>query len=153
VWLERLRMRIGLHAGNFLAADGGRAKLEYVWSKARRVGHNAVKNARRAWKGLRERPRRSMPSDLAKVESAGAKARDTYDPRPYAGRITLFRATQQPPWFRPDPYLGWGRFAAGGIDVVDIPGHHGAIVYEPRVARLARELAGRLPQAVAGESR
>jgi thioesterase domain-containing protein len=82
----------------------------------------------------------ATPRTLREVENATRKASDVYVPRPYPGKLTLFRATKQPAGIYPDPHLGWSDLAAGGIDVYDVPGHHGAIVYEPRVGALAARL-------------
>jgi thioesterase domain-containing protein len=75
------------------------------------------------------------------------KASNRYVPKAYPGRITLFRATKQPAAFNADRELGWSRFAEGGVEVYDVPGHHGAIVYEPRIGILARQLAECLERA------
>jgi len=61
-------------------------------------------------------------------------------PKPYPGCITLFRATEQPYGIYPDPALGWAELAIGGLEIVDVMGHHGAIIREPRVRALAQKL-------------
>jgi hypothetical protein len=44
----------------------------------------------------------------------------------------LFRATHQPADVV-DRTLGWGDSAIGGIDVIDIPGHHDNLVEQPEL--------------------
>ena len=61
-------------------------------------------------------------------------------PRPYSGKVTLFRATEQPYGIHTDPACGWGDLALGGLEIYDVPGHHGAIVREPRVGILVQKL-------------
>jgi amino acid adenylation domain-containing protein len=50
-----------------------------------------------------------------------------YTPRAYSGRITLFLASESLADCYQDPRLGWGKFAAGGIDLQVIPGSHDTI--------------------------
>ena len=65
-----------------------------------------------------------------------------YVARPFTGTITLFRTAERPPeeLFVPDPAMGWGGLAEGGVAIVDIPGHHGAHIKEPHVEILAARL-------------
>jgi thioesterase domain-containing protein len=126
---------VDLHVGNFFAAKGARAKVLYVTTKARRFGKDLAKKAQRAWRAF---SRRFQSPALARVEKSTRRAVDLYVPGPYDGRITLFRATKQPAGIVPDRELGWSRIAH--VDVVEVPGYHGAIVYEPRVGPLAAKL-------------
>ena len=137
IHLERTRQRVLLHAGNLAAAEGLSGKWRYVRAKLRRIAHDVAKRLRRA---KRPRPAPVLPKHLVQAERAALKAKTTYGPRPYAGRITLFRASRQPAWFHPDPFLGWEPYAGGGIEVQEIPGYHGALAHEPRVAVLAERL-------------
>jgi aspartate racemase len=151
-WIARSLARVDLHWGNFLAAKGPAAKARYVAVKAGRVAHNVAKRASRAWRRLRPRREAALSRTLARVERSALKARKTYVPKPYPGKLTLFRASRQPSWFHPDPRLGWGRLAAGGLEIHEVPGHHGALAHEPRVAVLALELEKCLARARARES-
>jgi len=56
------------------------------------------------------------------------------------GNMTLFRCTEQSPWLRDDPTLGWKPYVMGHIEIVSIPGHHGNLVEEPGIQVLAKEL-------------
>ena len=71
-----------------------------------------------------------------------------YEPGIYEGRMTLFRAKKQPLGIYPDRNLGWSQLVAGGIDVHDVPGHHGSIVVEPNVRYLAVKLRASIDEAV-----
>jgi hypothetical protein len=142
--------RVDLHTGNLLVAEGLKGKLTYVATKSARVRKNLAKAGNRYWKKLKKLPREivnPLPPTLRKVENTSRRALDRYVPKAYPGRITLFRATKQPADFNPDRALGWSRFAQGGVEVYDVPGYHGAIVYEPRVGILARQLAECLARA------
>jgi aspartate racemase len=142
--------RVDLHTGNLLAAEGLKGKLAYVATKSVRVRKRLALAGIGYWKKLKELTREivdPLPPTLRKVENTSRNALDRYVPKAYPGRITLFRATKQPAAFNPDRELGWSRFAEGGVEVYDVPGHHGAIVYEPRIGILARQLAECLERA------
>lgn len=64
----------------------------------------------------------------------------SYEPEPYAGRITLFK-TGEPPGESPRaPRVEYNTLAVGGIDVYAVPGEHFTVLREPHVRLLAREL-------------
>ncbi|HKC23949.1 MAG TPA: amino acid adenylation domain-containing protein, partial [Thermoanaerobaculia bacterium] len=142
--------RIDLHVGNFLVADGVTEKLRYVVTKAQRLVKDVAKAARRKTKKLQQLAHdlaNPLPKALRRVEKEGRRAIDVYEVKPYPGRVTLFRASKQPSGYAPDPELGWSRVALGGVEVYEVPGYHGAIVYEPRVKLLAERLAECLARA------
>jgi thioesterase domain-containing protein len=142
--------RVDLHMGNLLVAEGLKGKLAYVAIKSARARKRLALAGIGYWKKLKELPREivdPLPPTLRKVENMSRKASNRYVPKAYPGRITLFRATKQPAAFNADRELGWSRFAEGGVEVYDVPGHHGAIVYEPRIGILARQLAECLERA------
>jgi thioesterase domain-containing protein len=85
---------------------------------------------------------------LRSVRESALLAETRYVPRLYPGRLTLFRAAQQPPTFDHDPEDGWKEIAAGGIDIYDVPGDHYSLLSEPNVQVLARELKGRMHAAL-----
>ena len=64
----------------------------------------------------------------------------SYEPQPYPGCITLFRATERSERDQFDPTLGWGQYAIEGIEVVDSPGEHGWMVRDPYAEILAKAL-------------
>jgi thioesterase domain-containing protein/acyl carrier protein len=71
---------------------------------------------------------------------------DRYAPRPYTGRVVLFRTARfQTGRFR-DPTLGWGELVGGGLEVHELPGNHHGVFQEPVVAMLARKLSPYLPR-------
>ncbi len=142
--VKKLVERVDLHVGNFLVADGPREKLRYIVTKSIRVKNNAIKNTKKRLGRLREfteHVAQPLPKVLRKIEGETREATKRYVPRPYPSRITLFRASKQGAHIQPDPELGWTRIAEGGLEVYEVPGHHGAIVYEPRVSALAQQLA------------
>jgi thioesterase domain-containing protein len=69
-----------------------------------------------------------------------------YVPKPYAGRITLFRARSRPLLHSFERDLNWGELVAGGTEICDVPGNHFTVVNEPGMRviaeRLVEELSG-----------
>lgn len=59
-------------------------------------------------------------------------------PRPYRGRATLVLARHER--FRRERLREWRSLVTGGLDVRVVPGIHAAIVQEPFVHVLAREV-------------
>ena len=81
-------------------------------------------------------PRRRLGNELREIYWPG---RD-FVPSVYRGRLTVFRIHRQPYTRIRDAQLGWGKRAAGGVDVHTIPGEHETILREPHVQVLARKL-------------
>jgi thioesterase domain-containing protein len=82
-----------------------------------------------------------------RVARAQYRALRSYRPQSYTGRLTLFRARMQPFFSSHDPHKGWSRIAPGGIEVRNIPGNHLAMLQEPHVRILAKELRACLEKA------
>jgi amino acid adenylation domain-containing protein len=74
----------------------------------------------------------------AEVQSRASQA---YTPKPYAGRLVLFRAMQREAFEYANSYdMGWGPLAANGLDIFEVPGDHLGILKEPNVPVLAEKL-------------
>jgi thioesterase domain-containing protein/acyl carrier protein len=76
----------------------------------------------------------SIDLALEQVKETITYAQGKYEPKLYQGRITFFRASQQPPGYYVDPQLGWGSIATEGVETYEIPGHHSSIVTSPLLA-------------------
>jgi thioesterase domain-containing protein len=63
----------------------------------------------------------------------------------------LFRADDQPDLARDWAFLGWDRLLAGPIEKIATPGDHYAVIRDPVVRDVAREIAARLPAAMMTE--
>jgi amino acid adenylation domain-containing protein len=89
------------------------------------------------WLGLT--PPDRLHFDLVVAENQHAC--DVYQPQPFTGKITLFRATDQVFYSRRyrEAGLGWGRLAKGGVEIYDIPGAHMTMLQEPHVEVLAQQ--------------
>jgi thioesterase domain-containing protein/acyl carrier protein len=83
---------------------------------------------------------RPIPQKLATIEDVSAFAAANYKPKPYQGKIVLFRSTKRGANEGDDEYLGWGELARGGVDVNQVPSTHFDILLEPAVRVLAEQL-------------
>jgi hypothetical protein len=108
------------------------------------------------WAGLAtEMPGSTLDRGLARAESGieasvqeiNDHAADIYEPRPYPGALTLFKPHINYKFY-PDPRMGWGDLALGGLDIVEMPMNPHAMLVEPYVELLSRELKSRLDMAI-----
>jgi len=76
-------------------------------------------------------------------------------PKPYPGRILLFRATDPDPLAGPaeqarppatDPTLGWSEISSYPVEAVEVPGYHAALLFEPFVGAVAGRLRTRIAE-------
>ena len=56
----------------------------------------------------------------------------TYETRPYSGKITLFRSSYSN---IKDRFYGWQDIAKGGVQIINIPAHHGSFVESPDLGK------------------
>jgi thioesterase domain-containing protein/acyl carrier protein len=69
--------------------------------------------------------------DRLRYAIAFRKALDRYVPRPYPGRVVVFKTQRQPLICSFDDQLCWGPLATGGVDVEIIPGSNTTMFKEP----------------------
>ncbi len=90
-----------------------------------------------------------LPQDLRRMFKLNEQAARDYKPQSYQGRVTLFKATNEPSSItllatsRRYPLLGWDSLAAEGVEVHEVPGGHafeGSLLSEPHVRGLAEKL-------------
>ncbi len=124
-------------AGNAVQWAGRRAGL-----RTGRVPRATIADIVGMNRTIRELADSEQMQILIRVFRANRQAYRAYVPRVYAGRITLFRAKRQGVGCLPDPTLGWGPLAAGGMDIRDISGAHGTCCREPHVQGLVEQLRG-----------
>jgi thioesterase domain-containing protein len=77
---------------------------------------------------------------LLRVFKTNVRAFRRYRPRPYPGRITLFRPDEA----ASDPTLGWGALTPRPVEIETLPGDHVGILAEPHVRTLAEKLRTRI---------
>jgi amino acid adenylation domain-containing protein len=82
-------------------------------------------------------------TNSSEIDTINQIARRRYQPKTFPGQLVLFRAEQIPNWIGSrfdDPFLGWGRLAAGGIEVLPVPGNHLTLLHRANVESLSRKL-------------
>jgi len=89
---------------------------------------------------LRKLERRSF------IEDINDQAAFAYRPRPYPGKITLFKHLQNYSFFA-DPQMGWAGLSAEGLNVIEVPASPGGMFVEPYVQVLAARLKSALEAA------
>lgn len=132
------------HLGNFL-----RLRPPEMWAylveKARLARDGELANL------LTSRPGSAREAGVARAETGieanvqaiNDRAAEAYQPAPLEARLTLFKP-QVNYKFYPDPQMGWGDLALGGLDIVELPVNPHAMLVEPYVRRLAAELKTRM---------
>ena len=89
---------------------------------------------------------------LRQPSRALEQAARCYQPSPYPGSITLFKARLPDSPASAEGTLGWARVAMGGVEVHQVPGEHMTMMHEPQVEELARQLRACLDRARASSS-
>jgi thioesterase domain-containing protein/acyl carrier protein len=140
-----LAQRIRFHAGNLLRLKPAETR-KYLAEKVRlardgefRALLHAPATPPQGGKGAA----RAESGVEASVQAVNDAAADRYVPKPYAGCLTLFKP-QINYKFYPDPKMGWGELALGGLDIVELPINPHAMLVEPYVRELAETLKLRL---------
>jgi thioesterase domain-containing protein len=136
-WLRFQGSRFALHARNLILR---RQRAAYVVEHTR-----GLRRRVRGWLGARlyeggDEHAAFVPASYADVWEAARRAYRAYEPRPYPGRITLFRAMTRDPGCPADPAPDWQCRAGEGVQVIDVPGGHMSILVEPNAAVLAERL-------------
>ena len=138
--LERLKppmpVRVAKRLRNLVGLRGSERR-EYVRSWLTGVAER---------RGLRPRPRteEALGPMLMAVRQVNSRAAGAYVRRPYAGRVTLFRALVRPTDRYDWPDLGWAGLCPNGLEIVRVTGDHESLVTEPHVEALARRIEERL---------
>jgi thioesterase domain-containing protein len=117
----------------------------YVWNKIK-----GVVEARAYKRNIREIDSYVarglvIPPELRELRmwNEYVRTQKRYRPKIYAGRLTLFRASEILAIdSHAGPFLCWEGLAGDGIEVHEVPGGHRDFLLEPTVARLAEALNG-----------
>jgi thioesterase domain-containing protein/acyl carrier protein len=111
----------------------------YFLKRLKNVWHTLT---RRTWpaRASMEFLRLVLQRDLPNMYLMGRR----YRPKPYNGRVVLFRRSRRAISGYLDAKLGWGRLIAGEFDVVKVETDHDDMFDEPQVQHVAAELAARL---------
>ena len=79
------------------------------------------------------------PTAHESVQGINETAAELYKPKPYAGRVTVFKPRVNYDFY-PDRQMGWGDLVTGRLDIVELPVHPHAMLAEPYVQILAKHL-------------
>lgn len=139
-----LFQKLRFHLGNF-AGLHPREIVNYVFEKVRVAHDGEVASLISSMRGSTkvEGVSSAVSGIEAFVQAANDHAAGHYLPRPYAGRLTIFKP-QINYKFYPDPNMGWGDLALGGLDIVELSIYPHAMLVEPFVRVLASELKARM---------
>jgi thioesterase domain-containing protein len=129
---------------------GGVEQMGYRWNdRLYRLRHaSAGKRFEMLWSALRWRVERvsdylrimmlrrrgeALPHELRyrEIQRCHERAYFAYEPPPYDGSITLFRASEHPGEMKATRTLGWEVVVAGNIEVIDLPGGHNTLIEQP----------------------
>jgi len=139
---DRLRYfvkRVRLHLHN-LSLLGPKEQIDYIKGRIKRITYWLYTSM-----GL------PFPHARREMLNAMSQASRSYRPQLYQGRGTLFRGGRPLGGYDHDPQLGWGKLAAGGVEIHRISTHDGTLFLEPHVRLLAEELAACLTHGSASE--
>jgi thioesterase domain-containing protein len=112
-----------------------------------RIARKSRETARALGIGLGKQP--TVQQMLDEVREVAEFALTRYLPKPYSGRVSLYRASVQPhDWptcsFE-DPYNGWRPLVKGELSLTVLPCGHLEVFDEPSLGLLAEGIAGQLP--------
>jgi amino acid adenylation domain-containing protein len=138
--LEKLRF----HVGNLVGLRPHQI-VNYIAEKVRVAREGELANL------LNSNPRELLDADASpgktgienQIQAMNHQAACYYQPRQYAGRLTLFKPRVNYKIYS-DPNMGWADLARGGLDIVELPVNPHAMLVEPFVGQLAAELKVRL---------
>jgi acyl transferase domain-containing protein len=128
---------------NNLSKLGYKDKFSYIRQRIDRVVEEVRIRISRNHESLSNKIQKNFPQTMAYTYANVAKKFNNafwnYYPRPYNGRVVIFRASEQPHGIYPDPTLGWGELIKGEVELYEIPAYHQTIIQEPQ-AQLLGEL-------------
>ncbi|MDZ8055525.1 MAG: alpha/beta fold hydrolase [Aulosira sp. ZfuVER01] len=121
-------------------------QLTYLWERV--FWHLQIGKVSMFYRFYLRYIKRSLPDlRLLEVALANNKAGKSYVPSIYPGQVTLFRASQQNVGLDVDLELGWGKLAAGGVELHHVPGTHASHIQEPNIQVLAKKFQACLNRA------
>ena len=117
--------------------DFVRWKLSVMWKTIHhRLGMGNRESEVSNWVDLEAYPESERP-----LWEAHIRCLMRYKPKPYPGKVTLFRSPGHPFLCSFDSRYGWGNLAMDGVDVHVVSGHHESILEEPYVKEVGAEMS------------
>jgi len=108
-------------------------------------GREKLRYIRRVFRG---RARIPIGGGLLKIVEYGSQALRHYQPLPYEGQLTLFRALQSQLKPNVERDLGWSRVAMGDMQIYDVPGDHITMFDSAAISSWAEKLKACIHKAV-----
>jgi len=136
--------KIRFHLGNFIRLRPSHM-VSYLKEKIRVARDGELANlltSRPGFDAGETEGRATAGAELA-VQTINDTAAEVYIPKPYPGTLTIFKPRINYKFY-PDPKMGWGDLAVGGLDIVEFPFNPHAMLVEPYVEQLAEALVERL---------
>jgi aspartate racemase len=140
-----LRSRLKNLRTQFMAMDSSRDRLSFVYSRLEKLRVRVKRKI--LWKrneiALRynRATGKKLPADLQRNHKAIQKAKKTYVPVPYKGKLVLFLAEgRAKDTTSKDRFLGWSDLSVQPITVTKVRGGHDSIAVLPFVKDLAEKL-------------
>ena len=140
-FLSYLVQKARFHFGNFFQIRP-KHMLSYLQEKIRLAKDGELANILSSRPGtaiVEGGAARATSGAEASVQKINDNAAEIYIPEPYSGELTLFKPRINYKFY-PDPKMGWGNLALGGLKIVEFPFNPHAMMVEPYVQQLAEEL-------------
>ena len=141
-----------LRGGQRILYVGGRAIGKVTWWLSQ-LGKHIRPHVIRAWCHARGKRVPQEVIDKLFLE-ASIRLVVKYQPRPFAGRVLLFRSTETDQQlgnlYEHARTLGWGGLPGCAVEVVDMPGNHLDALAEPTVVEVARIIRDQLDNVLTG---
>jgi amino acid adenylation domain-containing protein len=129
---------------NTLRRIGTRDKLSHLSRKFKTAITRTQVNIEKMIESLLAKLHLHVPHSrtymLNALHEAHEKALLSYNPRPYKGRVAIFRASKQPLGIYHDPSLGWSTLIKDEVELHEIPGHYLNAFIEPSVHILGAKI-------------
>ena len=81
---------------------------------------------------------------LANLSQINTRAMLSYQLQPYPGKLTLFKAREQPAKMPSLNKFGWDKYSLVELELQEIPGNHFSMMNPPNIQILSREISDRL---------
>jgi amino acid adenylation domain-containing protein len=136
-WMSRAAQQVAAHRMQ-IAELPNAGKLKYASAVLKRV---VLKNLPRHRPAPDSEPGTATNDNWDhKLQQLLREASHRFRPKPYGGRVTLFRAAERRPLEFAPRDLGWGKFTEGVLDLYSVPGDHWTMLTFPHVEQLSELL-------------
>jgi thioesterase domain-containing protein/acyl carrier protein len=148
--LEKMRStgeKIKFHSSNVWNL-GWKGQIQYLKEKSKlALRREAERVTLKINHLLGRHPHRDVTGPVQEfLEDVNDRAFLAYVPKVYPGKMIVCKPRRNYSFLR-DPLNGWGGFAAGGIEVIELPSDPGGIFQEPYVQTLAAKLKAQIDRA------